>query len=1143
MTALRIVLALATGALLLAAPIAPAQSPLPDDFNPGADAPVYALAVQADGKVLVGGYFTNLAGQACNYLGRLNPDGTLDTGFNPGANSYVFSLAVQADGKILVGGQFTTLGGLTRNRIGRLNRDGTLDTGFDPGANGSVDSLVVQADGKILVGGQFTTLGGLTRNRIGRVNPNGTLDTLFDPRANSSVTSLAVQADGMILVGGAFTTLGGLSRNRIGRLNPDGSLDAFDPAANGPVDSLTVQADGKILVGGSFTLLAGKARSRIGRINPDGTLDTGFNPGANGEVRSLAVQADGKILVGGYFATLAGQARGRIGRLNPDGTLDPAFNPGADYFVHSLAVQADGRVLVGGQFTNLVGQARSCLGRLNATDPATLSLSFDGSTITWLRGGTSPEVWRTIFEWSTNGLLWTPLGDGTRILGGWHPTNAVVPLDATIRARGFVTGGRYNGSGWLVEDYWGLGWIAQPQSRTNDAGTTAAFAAVAGGLPPLSYQWYKDGAALADGSNLAGATTPSLTLTNVLGADAAGYWLVASNAYGTRTSVVATLTVKDPVITVPPLSQNHELGENATLSVTALGTATLGYQWWKDGAALIGQTAESLTLTNLLATDAGSYWVAVTSSYGSVTSSVALLTVNQATADPGFSPEANGDVFSLAVEAEGKILVGGGFTTLGGDSRNYLGRLNPDGTLDIAFNPGANDWVCSLAVQADGKVLVGGYFTTLGGQTCNYLGRLNPDGTLDTPFNPGAGGGTAPYVYSLAVQADGKVLVGGYFSTLGGQTRNCLGRLNPDGTLDTPFNPGANGSVASLAVQADGKILVGGSFTTLGGQTRNCLGRLNPDGTLDPGFTPGADGGVTSLAVQVDGKILVGGSFTTLGGQTRNYLGRLNPDGTLDPGFNPGADGAVTSLSVQADGKILVGGSFTTLGGQTRTCLGRLNPDGTLDPGFNPGAVYGVASLAVQADGIILVGGQFTSLGGQTRNWLGRLNATDPATQSLSFEDFTITWKRGGTSPEVWRTTFEWSSDGLLWTPLGDGTRNPDGWHLTNAVVPVDATMRARGFVTGGRYNGSGWFVETLAANRSHAPELSGVWHLSDGNIQLTGSGPSGAPYRVLAATDLSLPLGNWLEIGNGTFTGGLLDFADLQATNYPRQFYRISTP
>src|SRR6266704_2101633 len=148
-----IALALSVHTLALAAL---AQSPLPDSFNPGTGGSypnVYSLAVQADGKILVGGNFSTLGGQSRNYIGRLNADGTLDTSFNPGANSVVYSLAVQADGKILVGGLFTTLGGQSRNYIGRLNADGTLETGFNPGANYLVNSLAVQADGKIVVGG------------------------------------------------------------------------------------------------------------------------------------------------------------------------------------------------------------------------------------------------------------------------------------------------------------------------------------------------------------------------------------------------------------------------------------------------------------------------------------------------------------------------------------------------------------------------------------------------------------------------------------------------------------------------------------------------------------------------------------------------------------------------------------------------------------------------------------------------------------------------------------------------------------------------------------------------------------------------------------------------------------------------------
>jgi len=1115
-----------------------AQSPLPDNFNPGANGSVSSLAVMADGKILLGGGFTTLGGQVRDRIGRLNPNGTLDTGFNPGANGVVSSLAVQADGKILVGGRFTALDGQVRHYIGRLNSDGTLDAGFNPSCSAYVESLAVQTDGKILVGGAFTSLSGQTRNYIGRLNPDGTLDTGFNPGADLTVYSLTVQADGKILAGGSFTTMGGEARSRIARLSADGTLDSgFNPGASGgSVASMVVQADGKILVGGDFWQLGGRPRSYIGRLNLNGMVDTNFNPGANYVVSSMSLQTDGKILVGGLFEALGGQARNHIGRLNPDGTLDTGFNPGASVGVSSLAIQADGKVLVGGPFGVLGGQIRKSIGRLNVTEPATKSLTYDGSTITWSRGGSSPEVWRTTFDWSSDGLLWTPLGEGTRLPGGWRRTNAIVPTQVTIRARGFVAGGGFNASGWFVEDFLGpLVWIAQPVSRTNDAGSTATFGGAVGGTPPLSYQWFKGGVAVTDGGRIAGATTGWLTLTNVLGADAGDYQLVVSNSYGARTSVVATLTVNEPVITVPPVSQNREPGENATLNVTAHGT-TLGYQWWKDGEVLTGRTGASISLTNLSLADAGVYWVVVTSPYGSATSSVAWLTVNGTTVEARFRLSASSYVSSLAVQADGKILLGGGFTTLGGETRNYIGRLNPNGTLDTGFNPGASGSVSSLAVQADGKILVGGSFWELGGQSRNRIGRLNPDGTLDTGFNPGA----SSDVESIVVQADGKILVGGGFTNLGGQTRKYIGRLNLNGTLDTGFDPGADRNVHSLAMQADGKILVGGSFTNLGGQLRNRIGRLNPDGTPNTGFDPGADGSVNggpvySLVVQADGKILVGGYFNMLGGQLRNYIGRLDPDGTLDRAFNPGADNQVSSMVLQADGKILVGGSFTNLADQPRKYIGRLNSDGTPDTGFNPGASSYVYSLAVQADGKILVGGFFTTLGGQTRNRIGRLNATEPPTQSLTYDGSAIAWLRGSSSPELWRTTFDWSSDGLLWTSLGEGTRVPGGWQWTGAAVPAFTTIRARGFVAGDD-NASGWFVENL------------IWYA--GALPLTVERGLGGLSNLFAfsttttrnqalVVEASSNLVNWVPVYTNAPTNGLFQYSDPSLASNSFRFYR----
>src|SRR5205085_1325382 len=121
---------------------------------------------------------------------------TLDRTLNGSVNGLVYPIAVQPDGKILVGGTFTSVLSVARNRVARLNPDGTLDTSFDPNADGAVLSIAVQADGKILLGGGFTSLspnggGAVTRNRIARLNADGTLDALFDPNAdNGSVESI-----------------------------------------------------------------------------------------------------------------------------------------------------------------------------------------------------------------------------------------------------------------------------------------------------------------------------------------------------------------------------------------------------------------------------------------------------------------------------------------------------------------------------------------------------------------------------------------------------------------------------------------------------------------------------------------------------------------------------------------------------------------------------------------------------------------------------------------------------------------------------------------------------------------------------------------------------------------------------------------
>ena len=385
----------------------------------------------------------------------------------------------------------------------------------------------------------------------------------------------------------------------------------------------------------------------------------------------------------------------------------------------------------------------------------------------------------------------------------------------------------------------------------------------------------------------------------------------------------------------------------------------------------------------------------------------------------GFDPNANSVIFAVVVQPDGKVLIGGQFTTLspnGGAAvpSHFIARLNPNGTLDTAFNPNPNTYVRAIAVQADGKIVIGGDFTALspnGGAsvTRNSIARLNPDGTLDTAFNPDANA----TVVTLVVQTNGQILAGGNFNTFfpnngASVTRNRIARINTDGTIDAGFNPNGNSEVRSLAVQTDGKILVGGSFTTMGGQTRNHIARLNATTGAADSFNPNANSDVISIVAQANGKILAGGSFNssistpTIGGQTRNYIARLDAVTGLADSFDPNANNTVSAIAVQADGKILVGGSFgagNSIGGQTRYCLARLDATNGLADSFDPDVGGGntINKIVVQADAKILVGGGFTTFspnGGATvtRNCIARLEGTPLNIQFGANRNVVLSW-------------------------------------------------------------------------------------------------------------------------------------------------------
>lgn len=371
--------------------------------------------------------------------------------------------------------------------------------------------------------------------------------------------------------------------------------------------------------------------------------------------------------------------------------------------------------------------------------------------------------------------------------------------------------------------------------------------------------------------------------------------------------------------------------------------------------------------------------------------------------DPTYSPFAgfNGDVYALALQPNNQLLVGGDFTTANSVPRNRIARLNSDGSLDPGYSLpsdsyGASGDVRSIAVQTDGRILIGGLFTNVNSIARSYIARLNSDGTLDSLFNPGSGADNPVYAVAQTFEnGNPMVLLGGAFATVNGATYNGVAQLNSDGTPDITFNSGglgANGTVYALAVQSDGKILIGGDFTSYNGVTNLChIARLNPNGSVDTNFMAssfGASDSVHAIAVQLDGRILIGGLFTSVNGVALNHIARLNTDGTVDGNFNSGlgANDSVFTIALQSDTRIVLGGEFTTCSGVTRNRITRLNPDGTVDPAINfgSGANDFVAAIAIQEDTItdyptnvpdekIIIGGGFTEYNGATNEYIARI--------------------------------------------------------------------------------------------------------------------------------------------------------------------------
>lgn len=585
----------------------------------------------------------------------------------------------------------------------------------------------------------------------------------------------------------------------------------------------------------------------------------------------------------------------------------------------------------------------------------------------------------------------TTLSAGTTLIFGSQPQSSVTvgsfegmslggtgvlgPLSVTSHCN--IQPGAANGIGVLTVSSLAFGTIAQAALRIDIRGTT----------PGTGYDQLKVG------------NTGSVNLgsENFLGVDVRGF----TPAFGDTFLVIDNTSANPVVNTFIQLSEgaiftqggstfqiSYHGGDGNDVVLTAVPTGTISFAS-STLSVNEGAGTASITLKRTGGGDTTTAAAAIALEDGTTVPADYLSPAGKLDTTFNHGVADNASIFTVALDANEKILIGGSFTMDQNLTRNNLSRLNADGSIDTSFDPGAggDSAVFAIAVQPDSKILVGGTFANFRGSPRAGIARLISNAQLDPTFDPGTG--VVGSVSAITLQPDGKILIGGQISSYDGVARSGIARLHPDGTLDTSFNPGTgvgNAIVSLIAVDPNGKILVGGNFPSFNGAATPFLVRLNANGSVDSSFQSGTgpDASLTALLIAPDGSIFITGIFTSYNGTARKHVARLNPNGSLDTSFDPGvgADNVVDRMVLQKDGKLVLGGRFLNYSGVARQRLARLQTNGALDLTFDPGTGPSgtVFTLTLQPDGKVIVSGVFSQYNGVNRRDIARVQGDLVAT-------------------------------------------------------------------------------------------------------------------------------------------------------------------
>lgn len=845
------------------------------------------------GDLYAGGDFTTAGGSVANRIAKW--DGTTWSALGLGLNGFVSAVAVLGS-DVYAGGNFTTAtnsGGvaITANRIARWNGSSwsTLGSGLSDGV-----AALAASGSDVFVGGYFltaTNTGGVAIAARYIAKWNGSSWSALGSGGTGGNPSTLVVFGSNLYVGGAFETIGGVVANRIGKW--DGSTwRALGSGVNGGVEAVAVSGS-NVYVGGTFTTMSSASANYVAKWDGNNWSSLGSGPG--GRVKALAVSGSSLYAGGGGLMR------------KWDGSGWSTLGSGVNGSVEALVVSGSD-LYAAGNFTTAGGVVANRIAKWNGTSWSALGSGLDGAVYalaasegnvyvggyfsTATNGGAVAVPANKIAKW--NGSSWSALGSGL----GYGP-NAAFVFALTVAGGDVIAGGqfttatntggvavpvnyiaRWNGSSWSAMSSGMNGSVYAMAVLGNDLYAGGVFTTAGGSAANRIAKW--DGntwSALGSGMNY---SVESLAL---MGGDlyAGGYFTTA----GGKISVCVARAVLPVEIITQPASQSVQLSSNALFTVNASGSAPLFYQWSFDGSPISNATNSSLTVSNVTFANQGNYSVIITNTYGSVTSSVAALTLISGT---------------IAVNDTLAGLMNGALTNLTFQllTNDLLGTLN-----------GSNS---SLSVIHAGPT------TSNGGSIQLQIKSVVPAWTnyYNGPGNAHDAAG------DIALDSDGNVFVAGYSSGVGSSADFFIIKYSNSGAVlwTNRYNGSGNGSdgAGAIAVDTNGNVFAAGSSTGIGSLDDFTTIKYSNAGI--PLWTnryngPGNDiDGIKALALDTNGNVLVTGFSQGNGSQldfaTIKYSNSGLPLWTNRYNGPGNGDDRAWALAVDGNGNVFVTGHSWT---------------------------------------------------------------------------------------------------------------------------------------------------------------------------------------------------------------------------------------